>query len=173
VAWEDGLVASKCTLGTAHVECDAECDRAEAARQDYRARIHAFMVSCRHSFNIDRILEERQILLSLHGMDLERQEEKLEEEQPHGLHSLDGRYLSTELKELRKLMAGVESDRPTEVVTLSWSVMEISDAFINLGVFPIRDIHERLQSARDVLMVAGLILERLQEERDSGAGPWV
>jgi hypothetical protein len=50
--------------------------------------------------------------------------------------------------------------------------MEISDALVDLGVFPIRDIHEHPQSAQDVLTAVGLILECLREERDSGAGPW-
>jgi hypothetical protein len=49
--------------------------------------------------------------------------------------------------------------------------MEISDAPVDLGVFPIRDIPERLKSSWDVLTVAGLILEHLREEHDSGAGP--
>jgi hypothetical protein len=77
------------------------------------------------------------------------------------------------LAELRALMDGVESERAAEAVTLSRSVMEISNALIDLGVFPIRNIPERPQSSQDVLMAAGLILEHLREERDSRAGPWV
>jgi hypothetical protein len=65
IAWEDSLAASECALGRARVECNAKCDRVEDVRQDYQARIHAFMVGCRRSFNIDRILEEHRILLSL------------------------------------------------------------------------------------------------------------
>jgi hypothetical protein len=59
VAWEDSLLAFECALGRARIECDAECDQSEAARQDYQARIHAFTAGCRHSFNFDRIMEER------------------------------------------------------------------------------------------------------------------
>jgi hypothetical protein len=40
MAREDDLVATKSALGRACMECDAECDRAEAIRQDYRARMH-------------------------------------------------------------------------------------------------------------------------------------
>jgi hypothetical protein len=65
VAWKDGLVASECALGRACVERDAKCNRAEAARQDYQARIHAFTAHYRRSFNFNQILEERRILLSL------------------------------------------------------------------------------------------------------------
>jgi hypothetical protein len=32
MVWEDGLVASERTLGRARMECDDECDRAEAIR---------------------------------------------------------------------------------------------------------------------------------------------
>jgi hypothetical protein len=39
--------------------------------------------------------------------------------------------------------------------------MKISDALVDLGMFPIRDIPEHLKLARDVLTAAGLILERL------------
>jgi hypothetical protein len=81
VAWGDSLVAFECALGRARAECDAECDRAEVVWQDYRATIHAFMAGCRCSFNFDQILEERWVLHSLQEMDLERWEEKLEEEQ--------------------------------------------------------------------------------------------
>jgi hypothetical protein len=80
VACEGGLAAFECALGRAHVECDAECDQAEAVPQDYWARIHAFLASCRRSFNFDWNLEERRILLSLQEIDLERWEEKFEEQ---------------------------------------------------------------------------------------------
>jgi hypothetical protein len=43
--------------------------------------MRAFTTCCRRSFNFDWILVERQILLSLQETDLEREEEKLEEEQ--------------------------------------------------------------------------------------------
>jgi hypothetical protein len=52
-------------------------------------------------------------------MDLERREEKLEEVQAHGLHSLDGRDLPAELEELHELVDGVERERVAEAVTLS------------------------------------------------------
>jgi hypothetical protein len=42
--------------------------------------MHAFTVGCQHSFNFDRILEGRWILLSIHEMELERREETLMEE---------------------------------------------------------------------------------------------
>jgi hypothetical protein len=95
----------------------------------------------------------------------------LEEEQAWGLHSLDGRDLPEELEELHELLAGVESEYAVEAVTLSWLVMEISDALVDLVMFPIRDIPEHPQSALDVLTAVGPILERLWEEHDSGAGP--
>jgi hypothetical protein len=106
-------------------------------------------------------------------MDLERREEKLEEEQAQGLHSFDMKDLLVELEELHELMTGIESECVAEVMTLSRSVMEISDALVDLEVFPIRDIPERPQSARDVLTATCLVLERLWEECDSGASPWV
>jgi hypothetical protein len=105
--------------------------------------------------------------------DLEWWEEKLAEEQVHGLYSFDRRDLSKEMEELCEHMARVESEHAAEDVQLSQSVVEIFDALIDLGVFPIRDIHAHLKLVQDVLTVASLILERLQEEHASGVGPWV
>jgi hypothetical protein len=172
VAWEDGLVTFESTLGRAHVECDAECDRAEVVRQDYQARIHAFTADCRHSFNFDRILEVHQILLSLQATDLERREEMLVEEQAQSLHFFDGRDLSTELEELRERVAGVDSECATEAMALSRSVMGIFDVLVDLGTFPIRDIPEHPKLAQDVLMVVGLLLECLWQEHASDIGSW-
>jgi hypothetical protein len=70
-------------------------------------------------------------------------------------------------------VAGVKSERVVEAVQLSWSIMEISEALVDLGVFPIWDIPKRPKLDRDVLTVAGLILERLLEDHASGAGSWV
>jgi hypothetical protein len=53
---------------------------------------------------------------------------------------------------------------------LSRSVMEIYDALVDLGVFPIRDVPKHLKSAQDAFAVASLILESQQEERASNAG---
>jgi hypothetical protein len=64
-------------------------------------------------------------------------EEKLVEEHAWGLYSFDGRDLLAELEELHERMAGIDSECITEVVQLSWSVVEISDALVNLGVVPI------------------------------------
>jgi hypothetical protein len=74
-----------------------------------------------------------------------------------------------ELEELHNRMAGVESERATEVMKLPQSFMEISDALVDLGVFSIWDILLHLKSAQDAMIVAGLILEHLQEEHASRA----
>jgi hypothetical protein len=70
-------------------------------------------------------------------------------------------------------VAGVESEWTAEAMTLSLSVMDISDALVNLVMFPSRDIPEHPRSVQDDLTAAGLILECLWEEHDSGAGPLV
>jgi hypothetical protein len=52
---------------------------------------------------------------------------------------------------------------------LPQSFMEISDALVDLGVFSIWDILLHLKSAQDAMIVAGLVLEHLQEEHASRA----
>jgi hypothetical protein len=90
-----------------------------------------------------------------------------------GLYSFNGRHLSAELEELRGRVVGIESECTTEAVQLSQSVMEIFDALVNLGVFPIWDIPTHPELAQDVLTAASFILEHLQEEHASGTGPCV
>jgi hypothetical protein len=56
IAREDDLAAIECTLGRARMECDAECDQAEAIRRDYRATMHASTAGCQHSLDFDQVL---------------------------------------------------------------------------------------------------------------------
>jgi hypothetical protein len=140
MAQEDDLAATKRALGRTHMECDTECNRAEAIWQDNRARMRASTADCRRSLDFDRGLRGCQFILTVQETDLEWREEKLAEEHAWGLHSFDGRDLSVELEELRECMAGVENECAIEVVQLSRSVIEISDALVDLGVFPIQDI---------------------------------
>jgi hypothetical protein len=86
---------------------------------------------------------------------------------------LIGWDLSAGFEELRLHMVEIEDERAIEAVRLSRLVMEISDALIDLGVFPIRDIPLLLRSAQEVLVSADLILEHLREEHASDAGPWI
>jgi hypothetical protein len=67
-----------------------------------------------NNINLNRMLEERHILLCLLEMDLEVQEAMLVEEQARGLHPFDGRDLSMELEGLHAHVDGVEGERATE-----------------------------------------------------------
>jgi hypothetical protein len=50
-------------------------------------------------------------------------------------------------------------------------VVGISNALVDLGMQPIRDISQLLKTAQEILTVAGLIPEHLREVNASGAGP--
>jgi hypothetical protein len=115
MAREDNLVATERTLGRACMECDTECDRVEAVRQDYQAKMRASTTSCRHSLDFDRVLRGRQFILSVRRMDLERWEEKLAKEQAWGLYSFDGRDLSVEPG-----LRANKSSRPCNCPDQSW-----------------------------------------------------
>jgi hypothetical protein len=75
-----------------------------------------------------------------------------------------------ELEKLHEHVDEVEDDRAVEAKLLSWSVRAISDALVDLNVLPIQGIPLQPRSAKDVLAVFGLVLERLREERASGFG---
>jgi hypothetical protein len=135
---EDDLVAIECALGRVCMECDAECDQDEAVQRDYPAKMRASTTSCQHSLDFDRVLRGCQFILNMQEMNLEWQEVMLAEEQARGLHSFDGRDLSVVLEDPHKRVAGVENECTTKAVQLSWSVKEISDALVDLGVFPFR-----------------------------------
>jgi hypothetical protein len=72
---------------------------------------------------------------------------RLVEEYALGLYSFHGRDLLVEMGELHERMAGVESECAAEAVQLSRSVMDISDALVDLGVFPNWDIPTHPKSA--------------------------
>jgi hypothetical protein len=61
------------------MEHDTKHTQAEAVRQDYLVRVRTFTSRSKHSTNFNRMLEERQILLSLQKTGLEVREEKLAE----------------------------------------------------------------------------------------------
>jgi hypothetical protein len=170
VARENGVVEAEHALGRARMECDAVHDQPMIIQQDYLARVCAFTASQRRSLEFHRVLSERQSDLSMQEMDLERLEGELAEDQARGLYSFDGRDLSAEVEKLRKRVVGVEDEQAIEVEQLSWSVREISDALVDLNVLPIRDIPSQPRSAKDVLAVFILVLERLWEEHASGFG---
>jgi hypothetical protein len=134
--------------------------------------MHAFTSNSKHSINFNRMLEERQILLSLQEMDPEVQKVKLAEEQACSLHSFSGQDLSTEMEDLRTRVAGVEDECTIEVGKLSMLVAGIPNARVDLKMLPIWDIPQLPMMAQEVLEVAGLILEHLREEDASGASPW-
>jgi hypothetical protein len=135
--------------------------------------MRASTTGCQHFLDFGRVLRGCQFILTVRGTYLERREEKLAKEPAWGLYSFDGRDLSVEPEELHGRVAEVESERATEVVQLFRSVMKKSDALVDLGVFPIRDIPAQLRSARYVLTMVSLVLECLREEHATGVGPWV
>jgi hypothetical protein len=93
---------------------DGKRVQVEAARQNYLAKMCVLTSSSKHSINFNQVLQECQILLSLHEMGLEVWEVKLVAEQARGLHSFDGRDVSMELQELHTRMAGVEDEHTAE-----------------------------------------------------------
>jgi hypothetical protein len=109
--------------------------------------MRASTAGCWCSLDFDWVLRGCQFILTVQGTHPEWREEKLAEELAHDLYSFDGRDLSVELEELHERVAGVESERVAEAMQLSWSVMEISDALVDLGVFPTQDIPLQPRSA--------------------------
>jgi hypothetical protein len=67
----------------------------------------------------------------------------------------------TRMEELHMRMARVEDECAAEAVELSRLVIEISNALVYMGVFPIRDIPWHPKSAQDVLVTTSLVLECL------------
>jgi hypothetical protein len=109
-------------------------------REDYQARVRASIVGRYHSLEFDRVLSGRQFILSVQVVDLERQEEKLVEDQARGLYPPNGRSLPSELVKLHQCIAGTEDDHAIEAEELSQSIREISNALVNHNVLPIQDI---------------------------------
>jgi hypothetical protein len=79
------------------------------------------------------------------------------------LHPSVGRNLLSELGELLERVAGVRNGHAIEGEQQSMLTMAISDALVDLDVFPIEGIPVQPQSANGVLTSFGLVLERLLE----------
>jgi hypothetical protein len=107
------------------------------------------------------MLEECLILLSLQETDRKVREVNLAEVHVCVLHSFHEWDLLAELKELRARVGEVEDERTVAASELLRLVMEISDALVDLGMLPMRDIPQLPKTAQEVLAVASLILERL------------
>jgi hypothetical protein len=93
------------------------------------------------------------------------------EEQARGLHAFDGWDLLVELEELHTRVARVEDECAAKAGKLSMLVVGIFNALDDLGMLPIWEMPQLPKMAREVLVVTGLILERLREEHAFGAGP--
>jgi hypothetical protein len=64
-AWEDNLAATELALGRARMECDTECDRAEAIQRDYQAWMRASTAGCWCSLDFDGVLRGCQFILTV------------------------------------------------------------------------------------------------------------
>jgi hypothetical protein len=104
-------------------------------------------------------------------MDLEVQEAILAEDHVHDLHPPDGWNMLAELEETRAHVDEIKGEHAAEAEQLSQLVVGISNALVDLGMLPVQDNPQLLKSAREVLTVLALILERLREAHASSAGP--
>jgi hypothetical protein len=89
------------------------------------------------------------------------QEAKLVEDQARGLHSFNGQDMLVKQEELCARVAGVDDEHAAGARKLLMLIVGISNALVDLGMLPIRDIPELLKTTQEVLVVAGLILEHL------------
>jgi hypothetical protein len=94
-------------------------------------------------------------------MDLEVCEVKLVEEQACGMHFFNGWDLLAEMEALHVHIARVEDEHTTEAGEMSVLVIEGSNALVDLGMLPIRDIPQLPKMAQEILKAIGVILERL------------
>jgi hypothetical protein len=119
---------------------DAEHAQTEAVQHDYLTISRALTSSSMHSININKMLEECHILLSLQKKDLKVWEAKDVEEQVCGLHSFIERDLLAKLEELRVHVAGVDDECAVEAGELSALVIGGSNVLVDLRMLPIWDI---------------------------------
>jgi hypothetical protein len=128
---EDGLAAAKHNIA---------CALTEAIRQEYLTRSRALTSGSKHSINFNRMLEERQILLSLQKKELKMREANLTEEQVCDLHSFDEHDLSAELEKLHTLVARAEEMHAIEVGKLAVLVVQASSTLVDLGMLRIWEV---------------------------------
>jgi hypothetical protein len=69
--------------------------------------------------------------------------------------------MPTELEKIHVRVAEVENKHTTEAGKLSALAVEASNALVDLGMPPIRDVPQLLKTAKEVLKATCVILEHL------------
>jgi hypothetical protein len=164
LAKEHGNVKAERALMRARMECDATLDRARVIKKDYHARLHTSTTGWWFSPEFDRVLSRHRYVLSVQETDLQRRDKELADDQGWDLHPPDKWDLPSKLGKLREHMAEVEDDHIVEDEQLSWSMREISNAFVDLIVLPIQGIPLQPRSVKDVMAMFDLVLECLCKE---------
>jgi hypothetical protein len=120
--------------------------------------------------DLDQMLKERQILLcqmleaDLNWMleaDLEVCDVILADELERGMHSSNGWNLSVELDKAHALTDRITNERTGEARRLSQHIMGISNALVDLDMLLLQGIPQLPKSAREILLVAHLILKHV------------
>jgi hypothetical protein len=118
------------------------------------------------------MLEEHTTLLGLQDMDREVREAIQAVELEHGLYPPDGHDLSVELDKAHASVNRMVYDRNTEAEQLSRQVVQVANILVDLGLLPIEDIPQLLNTTQWVLLAVAHILKSFQEALDSITGPW-
>jgi hypothetical protein len=104
--------------GEVRTECEARSAHADAIERDFFTQAHASNSRCKQLTDLDRTLEECQILFRQQEMDLEVWEAILAKELEHGLHPTDGRDWSVELDKARTRVDRIDGERAAEAEQL-------------------------------------------------------
>jgi hypothetical protein len=125
-----------------------------------------------HSLGLDKILGAKKVELNRRERDLILCEAVLVEVKSRGLNPRDNHEKLMDFVKLQKLLKDVEVGHVTEAEWLAILARDVSKDQVDLGMPPIPRIPQDPHTVSDVLMVVGIILERLQEAYTSGNGPW-
>jgi hypothetical protein len=119
VVREGGIKVSERALGRVSLELNTERAKTEATWKGYLEKLRVHMARIKQTHGLDKMLEEKKVLLEEKKRDLTIWEAMLAESQVHDIHPWENQDQLAELVELRGGLADVEVDHLTEAEELA------------------------------------------------------
>jgi hypothetical protein len=127
---------------------DASQAHVDTVQWDYSTQVSTFSSRSGLLNMLSQMLEEHTTLLGLQEMDREVREAIQAVELEHALYPPDGHDLSVELDKAHASVNRMVYDRNTEAEQLSRQVVQVANILVDLGLLPIEDIPQLLNTTQ-------------------------
>jgi hypothetical protein len=148
--WEEMARISKMALVKVSADLHAKRVKTEATHQEYLDKMHTHTARAKPTLGLDKMLEEKKVLLIGKEWDLALCEAALMEVQSLGPILRDNHEELMEFIKLRRCLEEAEVEHITKVGQLAVLLGDISNVLVDLGMPPISGIPQDPGMAGDV-----------------------